>query len=130
MGLFGRLFGRDGGHANTQDPSASGASGAAGAPVASAVAPACDEGWVEVPAFLDMEAGQERSLVCAIASAIAAGDNPSTQVEVRRVGRENPEYRRVCVIASAIAAADRPESSFSCVSVRRRATAGEENHAA
>lgn len=138
MGLFGRLFGRDGGSSDSSSTANSAVAGVSacdsaataldGKAVGGAVAP--DEGWVEVPAFLDMEEGEERTLVSVIASAIAAGDNPSSEVEIRRVGRENPEYRRVSLIAAAIAAADRADSSFECVGVYRRATPGEESHAA
>ncbi len=129
MGLFGRLFGRAAGRNDSSSTLANAADNVVIA-ARSAAAPAPGEGWVEVPAFLDMEAGEERTLVSVIASAIAAGDNPSSEVEIRRVGRENPEYRRVSLIAAAIAAADRPDSSFSCVGVYRRATPGEESHVA
>ena len=64
-----------------------------------------------------------------IAAAIAAGDNPNTKVDIRRVGWVNPEYRRVSLIAASIAAGDRPESALSCVRIQRRVAPGEENHA-
>ncbi len=135
MGLFGRLFGRD---AGPNDSSSAANPADAGAPAcgAAASAAACaapsvpGEGWVEVPAFLDVEEGEERTLVSVVASAIAAGDNPTSDVEIRRVGRENPEYRRASLIAAAIAAADRADSSFRCVGVYRHAAPGEESHAA
>lgn len=79
--------------------------------------------WVDVPPFVDMEQGEERTLVSVLASAIAAGDRPQSSFEILRVGRENPEYRRVAVISAAIAAADRPSSSFRCVRIRRRRAA-------
>lgn len=134
MGLFGRLFGRDAGpndSSTAANAAAAGASARAASPVSGdAAQSAPGEGWVEVPAFLDMEEGEERTLVSAIASAIAAGDNPTSEVEIRRVGRENPEYRRASLIAAAIAAADRADSSFRCVGVYRHAAPGEESHAA
>lgn len=134
MGLFGRLFGRDAGPNDSSaaaNPAAAGASACAASPVSGdAASSAPGEGWVEVPAFLDMEEGEERTLVSVIASAIAAGDNPTSEVEIRRVGRENPEYRRASLIAAAIAAADRADSSFRCVGVYRHAAPGEESHAA
>ncbi len=141
MGLFARLFAREGasgdaaGKTDAATGSASGANamGAASAAdlaaAANAAAPDPAE-WVDVPPFLDLEPGEERTLVTVIASAIAAGDNPTTDVEIRRVARENPEYRRVSLIAAAIAAGDRPDASFTCVSVRRHTTPGEESHAA
>ena len=134
MGLFGRLFGRYAGPNDSSaaaSPAAAGASACAASPVSGdAEQSAPGEGWVEVPAFLDMEEGEERTLVSVIASAIAAGDNPTSEVEIRRVGRENPEYRRASLIAAAIAAADRADSSFRCVGVYRHAAPGEESHAA
>lgn len=134
MGLFGRLFGRDAGPNDSSaaaNPAAAGASACAASPASGdAEQSASGEGWVEVPAFLDMEEGEERTLVSVIASAIAAGDNPTSEVEIRRVGRENPEYRRASLIAAAIAAADRADSSFRCVGVYRHAAPGEESHAA
>ena len=133
MGLFGRLFGRAAGPNDSSaaaGPAAAGASACAASPASGdAEQSASGEGWVEVPAFLDMEEGEERTLVSVIASAIAAGDNPTSEVEIRRVGRENPEYRRASLIAAAIAAADRADSSFRCVGVYRHAAPGEESHA-
>lgn len=82
-----------------------------------------DASWVDVPPFVDVEDVRERTLVSVIASAVAAGERQDSKLVVRRVGRENPEYRRVAVISAAIAAADRPDSSFRCVRIRRRRTA-------
>jgi hypothetical protein len=141
MGLFARLFGREdsdgvtAGKAAMNAGTANDAVGVAGAvsdAAASGAEPASPDPaeWVDVPPFLDLEPGEERTLVSVIASAIAAGDNPNTDVEIRRVARENPEYRRVSLIAAAIAAGDRPDASFTCVSVRRHTTPGEESHAA
>ena len=94
-----------------------------------AAAPSGEAQWIDVPSFIDLPAGEERSRVAVIAAAIAAGDNPNTKVDIRRVGRVNPEYRRVSLIAASIAAGDRPESTLSCVRVQRRVASGEENHA-
>ena len=124
MGFLSRFFGRK----DTANTPYNAASSAVAAP-AEAAAPSDEAMWVEVPPFIDLPAGEERSRVAVIAAAIAAGDNPNTKVDIRRVGRVNPEYRRVSLIAASVAAGDRPESALSCVRIQRRVASGEENHA-
>ena len=124
MGFLSRFLGRKDAASAPSDAVVS----AVAAPVEVA-APSGEAQWIDVPPFIDLPAGEERSRVAVIAAAIAAGDNPNTKVGRRRVGRGNPEYRRVSLIAASIAAGDRPESTLSCVRVQRRVASGEENHA-
>ena len=124
MGFLSRFFGRKDAASAPSDAVAS----AVAAPVEAAV-PSDEAMWVDVPPFIDLPAGEERSRVAVIAAAIAAGDNPNTKVDIRRVGRVNPEYRRVSLIAASVAAGDRPDSALSCVRIQRRVASGEENHA-
>lgn len=124
MGFLSRFFGRK----DAASAAYSAVSPSVAAPV-EAAAPSGEAQWIDVPPFIDLPAGEERSRVAVIAAAIAAGDNPNTKVDIRRVGRVNPEYRRVSLIAASIAAGDRPESTLSCVRVQRRVASGEENHA-
>ena len=124
MGFLSRFFGRKDAASAPSDAVASAVAVSVEAPASS------DEAqWVDVPPFIDLPAGEERSRVAVIAAAIAAGDNPNTKVDIRRVGRVNPEYRCVSLIAASIAAGDRPESALSCVRIQRRVASGEENHA-
>ena len=124
MGFLSRFLGRKDAASAPSDAVVS----AVAAPVEVA-APSGEAQWIDVPPFIDLPAGEERSRVAVIAAASAAGDNPTTKVGIRRVGRVNPEYRRVSLIAASIAAGDRPESTLSCVRVQRRVASGEENHA-
>ena len=124
MGFLSRFLGRKDAASAPSDAVVS----AVAAPVEVA-APSGEAQWIDVPPFIDLPAGEERSRVAVIAAAIAAGDNPNTKVGIRRVGRVNPEYRRVSLIAASIAAGYRPESTLSCVRVQRRVASGEENHA-
>ena len=124
MGFLSRFFGRKDAASAPSDAVVS----AVAAPV-EAAAPSDEAVWVDVPPFIDLPAGEERSRVAVIAAAIAAGDNPNTKVDIWRVGRMNPEYRRVSLIAASVAAGDRPESVLSCARIQRRVASGEENHA-
>lgn len=124
MGFLSRFFGRKDAAGASSDVVAPAVAASVEAPTSS------DEAqWVDVPPFIDLPAGEERSRVALIAAAIAAGDSPNTKVDIRRVGRVNPEYRRVSLIAASIAAGDRPESALSCVRIQRRVASGEEKHA-
>lgn len=124
MDFLSRFFG----HKDAASAPSDAVAFAAAAPV-EAAAPSDEAQWVDVPPFIDLPAGEERSRAAVIAAAIAAGDNPNTKVDIRRVGRVNPEYRRVSLIAASIAAGDRPESALSCVRIQCRVASGEENHA-
>ena len=124
MGFLSRFFGRKDAASAPSDAVMS----AVAAPVEAAT-PSGEAQLIDVPPFIDLPTGEERSRVAVIAAAIAAGDNPTTKVDIRRVGRVNPEYRRVSLIAASIAAGDRPESALSCVRIQRRVASGEENHA-
>ena len=55
---------------------------------------------------------QQTKLVSLITSAIAAGDQPMSKFEVKRVQQFNPEYRLVALIATSIAAANQSNTQF------------------
>lgn len=67
--------------------------------------------WKEVPFYVESEAS-EQELVATIATAIAAGDAPESQFQVKKVLKKNPEAQLVATIATAIAAGDAPASQF------------------
>lgn len=101
MGLFD-WFRR--GHADDEPTSAP-------APVAPADTPEQKDEWELVPAYLPVDAAEHRTAVV-VATAIAAGDAPQSQLTVRQVSVVNDEHRRVACIASAIAAGALDSSKF------------------
>ena len=92
-----------------------------------AVSAAPSSEWAPLPAHLPVQP-EEHTAVCVIASAIAAGDRPTSEFKIRRVSMANPEYRRVAVIATALAAGALPESSFTIKSIYKMKEEG--SHAA
>lgn len=103
---LGRLFGR--GDAEECAP----ASGQAAESLSrTSPAPEPESSWEELEAYVPVDPDEHRAAVV-IASAIAAGANPETSLEVRSVKIANPEYQRVACIASAIAAGALESSSF------------------
>lgn len=83
--------------------------------------------WEPLPAFLPVDPrGHEH--VCVIASAIAAGDHPTSEFRVKRVLVANPEYRTVSVIATALAAGALEKSSFTVKNIYKMKEEG--SHAA
>lgn len=101
-------------------------SGAAHEPSAGAPAP-LEDVWEPLPAYLPVDP-HEHTAACVIASAIAAGDHPSSEFHVRRVLVANPEHRTVSVIATALAAGALPESSFTVKNIYKMKEEG--SHAA
>ena len=83
--------------------------------------------WAPLPAYLPVNP-QEHRTACVIASAIAAGNRPSSELKIRSVSVANPEYRRVAVIATALAAGALPESSFTVKNIYKMKEEG--SHAA
>lgn len=83
--------------------------------------------WEPLPAYLPVDA-HEHAHVCVIASAIAAGDHPSSEFRVKRVLVANPEYRTVSVIATALAAGALEKSSFTVKNIYKMKEEG--SHAA
>ena len=67
--------------------------------------------------------------VCIAATAIAAGDRPTSDLTVTRVSLANPEHQRVTLIASALAAGALPESTFAVTRIYKKSSQ-EETHAA
>lgn len=93
-------------------------------------APACaplDAGWEPVPAYLPVDA-REHTHACIIASAIAAGDHPTSEFRVKRVLMANPEHRKVSIIATALAAGALEHSSFTVKNIYKMKEEG--SHAA
>lgn len=76
------------------------------------IAPGCPASeWEELPAYIPVDPKEHR-IACVIASAIAAGDRPESEMVVRRVSIANPEHRRVACIATALGAGALETSSF------------------
>lgn len=63
--------------------------------------------WEPVPSYIAAD-----KTVSLIASAIAAGEQASSQFKVKRILQRNPEALTVSLIASSIAAGVYPESQF------------------
>lgn len=101
-------------------------SGAAHKPSGGARTP-LEDAWEPLPAYLPVDP-REYEHVCVIASAIAAGDHPSSEFRVKRVLVANPEYRTVSVIATALAAGALEKSSFTVKNIYKMKEEG--SHAA
>ena len=83
--------------------------------------------WEPVPAYLPVDA-HEHAHACVIASAIAAGDHPTSEFRVKRVLVANPEHRTVSIIATALAAGALEQSSFTVKNIYKMKEEG--SHAA
>ena len=100
------------------------------APAPVAAAPAPDEGWEPLPAYLPVDA-REHAHVVAIASAIAAGDHPDSTFTATRVYVANPEHARVSAIAAALATGGREDSRLVVKRIcKQKESALEGTHAA
>ncbi|HEL0756112.1 TPA: hypothetical protein TVK06_000225 [Streptococcus equi subsp. zooepidemicus] len=67
--------------------------------------------WKPVPSYVAADKTDYQT-VSLIASAIAAGEQASSQFKVKRILKRNPEALTVSLIASSIAAGVYPESQF------------------
>ena len=83
--------------------------------------------WEPLPAYLPVDP-RNHTHACVIASAIAAGDHPTSEFRVKRVLIANPEHRTVSIIATALAAGALPESSFTVKNIYKMKEEG--SHAA
>ncbi|MFR3451540.1 MAG: hypothetical protein ACLTSX_08030 [Collinsella sp.] len=83
--------------------------------------------WEPLSRVLPVDAARACN-ACVIASAIAAGDHPSSEFRVKRVLVANPEYRTVSVIATALAAGALEKSSFTVKNIYKMKEEG--SHAA
>ena len=83
--------------------------------------------WEPLPAYLPV-GPRNHTHTCVIASAIAAGDHPTSEFRVKRVLIANPEHRTVSIIATALAAGALPESSFTVKNIYKMKEEG--SHAA
>lgn len=100
--------------------------GAPAAPPASNAWPGPD--WEPLAPYLPVDP-HDHLPVCIAATAIAAGDRPTSDLTVTRVSLANPEYQRVTLIASALAAGALPESTFAVTRIYKKSSP-EETHAA
>lgn len=75
-----------------------------------------DPNLTAVPAFLPADP-EEYQLVSLIATAIAAGDQPTTKFVVKNIQKRNPEAKKVALIATSLAAFDRPEKRYQVKSI-------------
>ena len=119
------------GHGGAQDAGSPvetrAAAAAAPAPVAAPAGTPRQDEWEPLPAYLPVDA-REHAHACVIASAIAAGDHPTSEFRVKRVLVANPEHRTVSIIATALAAGALPESSFTVKNIYKMKEEG--SHAA
>lgn len=100
MALFDKFFKKD----KIEKVSQSADEGTSENPLAEA-----QEDWEELPAFIETDPA-DYQLVSLIATAIATGDQPTSQFVVKRILKRNPEVRQVSLIAASIAAGDNPET--------------------
>ena len=70
-----------------------------------------DSGYEDIPGFIETDQS-EYELVSVITSAVAAGDNPDSSFEIKKILKRNPEVTLVSTIALAVAAGDNPDSQF------------------
>lgn len=96
-------------------------------PAATPARPDADDSWVLLPAYLPVDA-REHAHACVIASAIAAGDHPTSEFRIKRVLVANPEHRTVSIIATALAAGALEQSSFTVKNIYKMKEEG--SHAA
>ena len=94
-----------------------------GEPVAAPSDPTVPDGasaeWEEVPAYVPVDP-EEHRVALVIASALAAGGRPESQMVVRSVKVANPEHLRVACIATALAAGALESSSFTIKGIYKR----------
>ena len=76
-----------------------------------AVEKSTDSGYEDIPGFIETDPS-EYELVSVITSAVAAGDNPDSDFEIKKILKRNPEATLVSTIALAVAAGDNPDSQF------------------
>ena len=67
--------------------------------------------YEDIPGFIETDPS-EYELVSVITSAVAAGDNPDSSFEIKKILKRNPEVTLVSTIALAVAAGDNPDSQF------------------
>lgn len=96
-------------------------------PAATTARPDADDSWELLPAYLSVDA-REHAHACVIASAIAAGDHPTSEFRIKRVLVANPEHRTVSIIATALAAGALEQSSFTVKNIYKMKEEG--SHAA
>ena len=95
MGFFSKLFGRD---TKSTDKEL-------------VIEENKDSGYEDIPGFIETDPG-EYELVSVIASAVAAGDNPDSSFEIKKILKRNPEVTLVSTIALAVAAGGNLDSQF------------------
>jgi len=95
MGFFNKLFGNNAKNAEKE----------------LAVEENKDSGYEDIPGFIETDPS-EYELVSVITSAVAAGDNPDSSFEIKKILKRNPEVTLVSTIVLAVAAGDNPDSQF------------------
>lgn len=83
--------------------------------------PRQDNQWQEVLPYLPAEES-EYQLVSLVATAIAAGDYPTSNFVVKRLLKRNPDVQLVSVIATSLATGEQPESIFRVKSIKEKKT--------
>ena len=109
MGFFERIFGK-----NTSKTDSSGDTHKPALDILNA-----QSGYENLPGFIETDSS-EYQLVSVIASAIAAGDNPDSTFNIKRILKRNPEVSLVSAIAVSIAAGDSPESQFLVQKIQKK----------
>ncbi len=109
MGFFKKLFGKESGTVAVAPR--------ADKKVAQSVPPVS---WVPITKFIPISEPAKNKIVAIIATAIAAGENKTSQFTVTRIQQLNPEFKRVALIATSIAAGDAPEKQFIVQSIKRK----------
>lgn len=122
-----RHTGRSSTPASAHHAGARNAASAAPQPAAPSAGAPQPTGWEPLPAYLPVDP-REHEHACVIASAIAAGDHPTSEFRVKHVLVANPEHRTVSIIATALAAGALPESSFTVKNIYKMKEEG--SHAA
>ena len=75
--------------------------------------------YEDVQGFIETDAS-EYELVSVIASAVAAGDNPDSNFEIKKILKRNPEVTLVSAIALSVAAGDNPDSNFTIQKIQKK----------
>ncbi|ATO54581.1 hypothetical protein ACLUXD_06785 [Loigolactobacillus coryniformis subsp. coryniformis] len=76
--------------------------------------------WLNIGKFVPSDDHAKNRIISIITTAIAAGENSSSRLKVKRIQQLNPEFKLVTLIATSIAAGDAPDKKFIVKSVQRK----------
>lgn len=110
MGFLQRLFGKESKTVST----------APSTPIEAQQSENSSNNWVNIDKFIPSTDQAKNKIISVIATAIAAGDNRSSQFTVKHIQQLNPEFKLVALIATSIAAGDAAENKFVVKSVQRK----------